>query len=247
MRYLVVSDIHGDIFALERFIEIAKRNGGFDELWFLGDVIGHRATDATDVRACLQLLREHEALCVKGNWEVWLFRPEYDNRGHQKRWARVLKKCRESLTEEDLNYIRGWSDVEYHESGFILTHGDLEVGDAVLDYPSEFRPIMVPQEVGIGLERRVEKLFRNGIIEPEYHLLTGHLHTPGYFHYNGVTAKWRDALYIKKINISDGSRFVINPGSVSGNRYNSQDTKTALLIDTNQKTFHFLRIPEQEV
>ena len=40
-RYLLLADIHGNLRALDAVIAEAKREGGFDGIWMLGDVVGY--------------------------------------------------------------------------------------------------------------------------------------------------------------------------------------------------------------
>ncbi len=60
MRYAVLSDIHGNLLALERVLADAKRQGA-KAIFCLGDV----GSDA-----CLDRLRQAGADLVFGNWEV---------------------------------------------------------------------------------------------------------------------------------------------------------------------------------
>ena len=54
MRALIVSDIHSNLEAFEAVLADAERQGGFDVVWFLGDLVGYNA----DPSACISLLRE---------------------------------------------------------------------------------------------------------------------------------------------------------------------------------------------
>ena len=66
MKALVVSDIHSNLEALQSVIGDASRNGGFDEVWALGDLVGY----GPDPSACIELLRQHDARCVAGNHDL---------------------------------------------------------------------------------------------------------------------------------------------------------------------------------
>lgn len=64
MRALVLSDIHGNVHALEAVLSAAQApGGGFDELWNLGDVVGYGARP----NEVIDLLRAHATLNVRGN------------------------------------------------------------------------------------------------------------------------------------------------------------------------------------
>ena len=67
MRIAVLSDIHGNLPALEAVIaDIEKQSP--DEIWCAGD-IGWGAPWASD---CIALVREKEWITVKGNTDVWI-------------------------------------------------------------------------------------------------------------------------------------------------------------------------------
>ena len=66
MKALVVSDIHSNLEALTAVIDDAGRNGGFDEVWALGDLVGY----GPDPSACIELLRQHGARSVAGNHDL---------------------------------------------------------------------------------------------------------------------------------------------------------------------------------
>ena len=60
MKALILSDIHSNQEALTTVIDDANGEGGFDELWALGDLVGY----GPDPAACIELLRQQDAqLC----------------------------------------------------------------------------------------------------------------------------------------------------------------------------------------
>ena len=65
MRVAVVSDIHGNRHAFEAVLADVATTGA-DELWCLGDVVGYGA----DPDACVELAREHAAVCLAGNHDL---------------------------------------------------------------------------------------------------------------------------------------------------------------------------------
>src|SRR5581483_713354 len=65
MRIAVVSDVHGNRHAFEAVLE-AVAQAGVDELWCLGDLVGYGA----EPDACVDLAREHAAVCLAGNHDL---------------------------------------------------------------------------------------------------------------------------------------------------------------------------------
>ncbi len=65
MKVAVISDIHGNRQAFEAVLEdIAASDAA--ELWCLGDLVGYGA----DPDACVELAREHTAVCLAGNHDL---------------------------------------------------------------------------------------------------------------------------------------------------------------------------------
>src|SRR5262245_61791995 len=62
MRYLVLSDIHSSVEALDASIQRANR-AGYDRVLCCGDVVGY----GPDPRAVLDKLHELQAVCIRGN------------------------------------------------------------------------------------------------------------------------------------------------------------------------------------
>src|ERR1700742_4058450 len=65
MRVAVVSDIHGNRHAFEAVLREVQISG-CQELWCLGDLVGYGA----DPDACVDLAREHAAICLDGNHDL---------------------------------------------------------------------------------------------------------------------------------------------------------------------------------
>lgn len=65
MRVAILSDIHGNRHAFEAVLDDAEANGA-DEMWCLGDLVGYGA----DPNACVELARNHAAICLAGNHDL---------------------------------------------------------------------------------------------------------------------------------------------------------------------------------
>src|SRR5271165_3660441 len=65
MKVAVISDIHSNRHAFEATLEaIADTDAA--ELWCLGDLVGYGA----EPDACVELAREHAAVCLAGNHDL---------------------------------------------------------------------------------------------------------------------------------------------------------------------------------
>jgi predicted phosphodiesterase len=65
MKVAVISDIHGNRHAFEATLE-AIADSSAAEVWCLGDLVGYGA----EPDACVELAREHAAVCLSGNHDL---------------------------------------------------------------------------------------------------------------------------------------------------------------------------------
>src|SRR6201994_3429893 len=65
MRVAIVSDIHGNRHAFEAVLDAIEASS-CQEMWCLGDLVGYGA----DPNACVELAREHAAICLAGNHDL---------------------------------------------------------------------------------------------------------------------------------------------------------------------------------
>ena len=65
MRVAVLSDVHSNLHALEAVLGEVDA-GGFDAIWFLGDLVGYGPRP----NECVALLQERAAICLAGNHDL---------------------------------------------------------------------------------------------------------------------------------------------------------------------------------
>ena len=65
MRIAVLSDVHANLHALEAVLAEID-TGGFDEIWFLGDLVGY----GPKPNECAALLQERATICLAGNHDL---------------------------------------------------------------------------------------------------------------------------------------------------------------------------------
>jgi predicted phosphodiesterase len=65
MKVAIISDIHGNRQAFEAVLEAIAASEA-EEMWCLGDLVGYGA----DPDACVELAREHCAVCLAGNHDL---------------------------------------------------------------------------------------------------------------------------------------------------------------------------------
>jgi len=65
MKAVILSDVHGNLQALEAVLEAAEQEGA-EELWCLGDLVGYNA----DPEACTGAVIEVSDICLAGNHDL---------------------------------------------------------------------------------------------------------------------------------------------------------------------------------
>jgi len=115
VRYLLLSDIHGNLPAFRAVMEDALRRG-FDQVLFMGDAVGYYP----DGDAVITALRKLEAQSVRGNHDAWIFDPEFLAR--EGTIPQVLRWQLEHLSPENLEYLKNlpW---ERLAPGYHQVHG----------------------------------------------------------------------------------------------------------------------------
>ena len=203
MRYLIVSDIHANLTALDAVLADA---GPFDRIWCLGDITGY----GPDPNECIERLREFPLTSLAGNhdWAV-LDRLDLDDFNRDARAACVWTRRR--LTPENRDYLASLP-VLLEQEGYTLVHASPSepVEEYVLD------PLTAEYNFG---------KFNTSVC------LLGHSHWPTAF--MQPEASKRLCVQVRpnyrepfKFN---GGKWMINPGSVGQPRDGNPDAAYALL------------------
>ncbi|MDE3229988.1 MAG: metallophosphoesterase family protein [Chloroflexota bacterium] len=122
MRYVVLSDIHGNydaLIAVLRDIEqfTAEQRAPIDYIWCLGDLVGY----GPEPRECVQTIREMAKYCVAGNHD-WAAIGKLDLDDFTDVAANSAKWTAAQLGAQDRIYLRSLPEVEGHGE-FTLAHG----------------------------------------------------------------------------------------------------------------------------
>lgn len=99
MRYGIISDVHGNMAALERVLEYMDGRD-VKKCLCCGDIVGYGAHP----NECCDMMRQHDCVCVMGNHDEAAWRPEKD------RWfTAVARSCiewtRKVLTTENMEFL----------------------------------------------------------------------------------------------------------------------------------------------
>ena len=214
MRYLVISDIHGNLSAFQTVLKDAE--GQFDFIWCLGDVIGY----GPDPNECVALLREHPHLSLSGNhdWAV-LGRLDLSTFNTDARLA--IAWAQGVLSDESRTYLEALPSLAV-EDDFTLTHASPR--HPVWEY------IVDRYTAQVNFEH----------FETDY-CLVGHTHVPIVFEeLDDNEILTHTPVYAQPLPLNS-ARLIINPGSVGQPR--DHDPRSAYaILDTDRMTWEHRRV-----
>lgn len=213
MRILVVSDIHGNLTALQAVLNDAE--GLYDQIWSLGDVVGYGPWP----NECIDLLCRQEHVAIPGNHDyAVLGRISLEDFNPEARSANLW--TRRELTPTSRSYLQGLSEVEVVE-GFTLAHGSPRA--PIWEY--------------LFYARSATESFAH-FDTPV--CLVGHTHVPVIFAHEQDAAVVVPP-HLGVTVALDEERYIINPGSV-GQPRDGDPAAAYLLVDTEQRTFLHRRV-----
>jgi len=214
MKFAVLSDIHGNWEALEAVLAEADRRG-VEGYVCLGDIVGYGA----DPGPCLDRIRELPANAVLGNHDAAICGlANIKNFNDYARDAILWTKDR--IDREARDYL----------SALPLTRtiGNIALVHSSLDSPRDWGYVISQEEAWKCFDRLEGPC-----------CLIGHSHIPCHFRLDAeeiTGGPWR------RLALEDGSRYIINPGSV-GQPRDGDNRSSFTLADPEEKTFELVRVP----
>ncbi|HEY4010016.1 MAG TPA: metallophosphoesterase family protein [Acidobacteriaceae bacterium] len=222
MRVLVVSDIHGNLQALEAVLSAA---GTFDELWNLGDIVGYGANpnqviDTVRPLARINVRGNHDRVCC-GLTSSQGFNPVA---------AEAALWTQRHLTPENLDWLRAMPQGPIRATERALcAHGSpLNEDHYIISMRDAWTPLQrMPAEITFFGHTHVQGAFSQQA--PEWQEVRPLYNT-------------RDAAEQFSIDVPPGTRHLINPGSVGQPR--DGDWRAGFAIyDTTDERVTFFRNP----
>lgn len=220
MRYLVISDVHANLEALEAVV--ADAAGDYEATLFLGDLVGYGPNPVE----CVQRVRELPHLTsLVGNHD-WAALGKMDLATFNSDARRAAEWTQRQLTSEAVEFLRGLP-AKILGTEFAVAHGSPR--DPIWEY------LMTDMQA------------RSNFVEFEAPFcFVGHTHVPRTFveldngGHGRVHAEMPDDGDV--IDLGDGRRRIVNPGGVGQPR--NGDPRAAYGIwDREQGTFCFRRVP----
>ena len=215
MRYLIISDVHGNYPALMAVLHAAQP---YDAIWSLGDFVGY----GPNPNECIDAIRNHDHLAVAGNhdWGV-LGRADIFIFNNDARQALLW-------TQQEL----GASEMDYLAE--LPTR--LQVEEFLLVHASPRQPLweyLIETEIAADVFQRYD--FQIAFV--------GHTHLPLLFEWREHIGEAGLLMpdYRNPIHLGH-RRLIVNPGSVGQPRDGDPQAAYAIL-DTDAETLEFHRVP----
>ena len=218
MRALVVSDIHGNLQALQA---VLAASGAYDQLWNLGDVVGYGGNP----NEVIEILRSSAVVNVRGNHDR-VAAGLTSSHGFNPVAAQAAAWTRATLTSENLHWLQQVSKGPVQASaGTLAAHG------SPLD---EDHYILSMRDAWTPLQRMAASV-----------TFFGHTHVQGAFLQNG--AEWEEVRPACaedgscRVALTEATRMLGNPGSVGQPRDHDPRAGFAL-YDDEAGTILFRRV-----
>jgi diadenosine tetraphosphatase ApaH/serine/threonine PP2A family protein phosphatase len=216
MRYLLISDIHGNLEALESVFTNAERFKPY-QLICLGDIIGYGA----DPKTCLDLTEERSNLVLAGNHDLAVagiismdgFNPIAQESLH---WTK------EVLDDDDKDLLSNLP-LQYIDGDYCFTHA------SPID-PMSFHYVRTLEDVEEVMSAIGQRI-----------CFTGHTHLPVVVQLDERAMEMKIRRE-PRLDLEAGSRYFVNVGSLGQPRDSNPDA-CAVLFDDDYETIEFIRVP----
>lgn len=189
MRALIVSDVHSNLEAFDAVLSDADARGGYDIVWFLGDLVGYGA----DPGLCISRLRNLPHVAIAGNHDhavTGQLNPDLFNGAAR---AAALWTAHQ-LTDDEVTYLAGLPEVRT-VGDFTHVHGSLR--DPVMEY-------LISEPAALATFALLATPF----------CLVGHSHYPLVWTEHGSGAGVALLETGAPLVLDAGQRLIVNPGSV---------------------------------
>ncbi len=216
MRYILISDIHGNLEALQAVLQFLRKLEPY-QLYCLGDVVGYGA----DPQACLTALQDESNLILAGNHDLAVA-GVITSESFNRMASEVVQWTRGALEEEDLEAL----------SNLPLVYID---GDYLFTHASPINPMAFPY---IRTLDDVAEVFSS--IGQRF-CFVGHTHLPVLVSKQERTGAL-EVLRENRVSIKTGYRYFINAGSTGQPRDSNPDA-CVVVLDEENETIEFLRVP----
>ncbi len=215
MRLAIISDIHGNRQAFDAVLDAIEASD-CEEMWCLGDLVGYGA----DPDACVDLARQHAAICLAGNHDLGV-RGDLPLEEFSRGAALAALWTRETIGEGTREFLAGLDPANTEEE-VGLYHASPR--DPIWEY------VLSPLQAELCLDAQEHRI-----------CLIGHSHVAlSFCREDGEAATGQTRADDEELTLKSGE-WLINPGSVGQPR--DGDPRAAWLeLDTGEWTATYHRV-----
>jgi predicted phosphodiesterase len=216
MRYVILSDIHGNLEALDAVLADAPSDL---PIWCLGDVVGY----GPNPNECIERLRSLEVECIVGNHD-WAVMNKVDVQDFNPDAQLAVRWTQDHLTQQSVEYLEHLP-VSLEKGLFTLVHGSPR--EPIWEY------ILYPPTARLNFAH-----FSTSFC------FVGHTHVPVLFRFRAEgdnrTCEAEQLVEGGPQPLGEG-RLIVNPGSVGQPRDGDARASYAIL-DTDALTLEYRRV-----
>jgi len=216
VRYAIIADIHANLAAFTAVLDDIARQGGVEEVWCLGDVVGY----GPDPHQCIELLRHYDHVCVAGNHD-WAAIGKLSLSEFNPDAAAASRWTAQQLSPEDVAYLESLPLV-IEKDDFTLVHGSPR--EPIWEYL-----------LSISAARQNFTYFQSQFC------LVGHSHVPLVFRYTETGGCSFSPFSTSSRLVLGKSRLIINPGGV-GQPRDGDPRASYAIYDSQARTVRLYRI-----
>ncbi len=211
MRYGFISDIHGNIEALEEAFALLTK-ARVDKIFSAGDIVGYGPNPSE----CVNLIRINKVKSVIGNHD-YAVNDKYEENLFNTYAKEAIQWTRNNLSTDDLAFLKGLPFSLSHD-GFVVFHG-------LLNSTSPFTYVLSDYEAW--------RCFKN--MEAQLGFF-GHTHIAGCFimQTSGKIVHLSGAAHLQ-IEIEEGKKYLVNVGSVGQPRDGNPESALAIFDSDKMK------------
>ena len=212
MKYAIIADIHGNLEAFQVVLEDIRAQNA-THIVCLGDVVGYNANP----KECLQIVREMNIPCVKGNHDEYCSSEDHLE-GFNPHAAEAVHWTREQLNAEDKRWLR---ELKYSRMAANMT-----LVHATLDAPERWGYVFDKLAAAASFPYQNTQM-----------CFFGHTHVPVAFMRDTVV---RGGTY-SKFKTEAGKKYFVNVGAVGQPRDNNPKTGY-VVYDVDEGTIELRRL-----
>lgn len=216
MRYILISDIHGNLEALQAVLTFIQKLEPF-QFYCLGDVVGYGA----DPQKCLHTLQDESNLILAGNHDLAVAGviacDSFNDVAHA-----AVEWTRGRLDDEDIEALSNMPLV-YIDGDYLFTHASpIE--------PMQFNYVRTLDDVAEVFSSIGQRF-----------CFVGHTHLPVLVSMSEKTGSM-NIVRENRITIQDGYKYFINTGSAGQPRDSNPDA-CVVILDEEAESIEFIRVP----